>query len=342
MHDVTIGTITCVSFNTPISGWLPCDGSLISISGNNALFVLIGTTYGGDGKINFALPDLRGRAPRHTSSTKAPGTVSGEESVQLTPAELPAHTHTAQASSAPASLADPNSALLSAAAPRGIDAYSAPGPTTPLAPNALSNSGADIPHENRQPFLAMNYRIAVQGTFPSPGSSSPFSDPFLGEIRLFACHQIPKGWLPCDGQSVDEYAQPPLYSLIGTTYGSQSSGHFNLPDLRGRLILGTGKGPSSSNYTLGQSGGQEAVTLDPTQIPSHTHQPIAASAAPSSAAPAGNLLSSQAQIFNSVPTNNLSLAKATVLPAGGSLPHDNMMPFLTLTYCICVDGIYPH
>jgi microcystin-dependent protein len=164
-----IGSIIIVSFNFPPKGFAFCNGQLLTISQNQALFALLGTTYGGDGRTNFALPDLRGRAPIHMGQGQglndyAIGQTGGEEAVTLTISQIPNHTHFAMASTAPA-----NTGAVSGtswARPRVL-LYSASAPSTPMSPAALSTVGGSQPHENRKPFLVLNYAIALQGVFPS-------------------------------------------------------------------------------------------------------------------------------------------------------------------------------
>lgn len=154
-------------------------------------------------------------------------------------------------------------------------------------------------------------------------------DPILGSIILFAGNFVPRGWAACNGQVLPVQANMALYSLLGNTYGGDGRTTFALPDLRGRVPVGAGQqGPGLSNYSLGQAGGAESVTLMPAQIPAHTHTlqgaPANASAGPSVVtAPAGG--------------------SQTVVTAafGGGQPHENRQPFLGLQYIIATEGIYP-
>jgi microcystin-dependent protein len=341
MQYPNVGTIICVAFKKAITGWATCDGSILPIIGNTLIFSLIGNTYGGDGKTTFALPDLRGRAPRHFSVNNRIGTAAGNELATIDLSQLPAHTHTVQASSAVTNATDPSQNLLAASAPRGVDVYSYIASLTPLDSQVISTSGASPtqPHDNIQPFVAMDYQIALNGVFPSGPMDS--GKAFTGEIRIFASHQIPDGWLPCDGQALPSSGNTQLYALIGDTYGSPSPNTFKLPDLRGRLVLGSGSGPGLTPYKHGQRGGSEAVALAVNQTPAHNHTAKSNGLPPTYSNPLNALLSNQAQVFNSQP-NNVSLSDSTLDTTGGNVPHNNMMPFLALTYCICVDGQFPY
>ncbi|SDY20589.1 phage tail protein [Hymenobacter psychrophilus] len=167
-----VGEIAIFAGNFPPSGWMFCDGSLLPISENETLFQLIGTTYGGDGQESFALPDLRGRAPLHQGNN---GTSSytlaqqgGVESVTLTVAQIPAHTHTPAASTAPGTSASP---IGTVPADSGSGSAQYTQATTNLVTQpaqTLGPVGGNQPHDNMQPYLAVNYIISLFGIFPSP------------------------------------------------------------------------------------------------------------------------------------------------------------------------------
>lgn len=164
-----IGEIRIVGFNFAPVGWATCDGQLMSIAQNNALFALIGTTYGGDGVNTFALPDLRSRIPVHQGqgsglSSYALGQNGGVESVTVTINQLPTHTHAASAARGPGHISEPEGAI--PATHRDYPVFdSAPG--TPMGPNALVAVGGSQPHENMPPYLGVNFIISLEGIFPS-------------------------------------------------------------------------------------------------------------------------------------------------------------------------------
>ena len=161
MAEPFLAELRLMSFNFPPKGWALCNGQLLPINQNQALFALLGTTYGGDGRTNFALPDLRGRVPMHTGAGFAQGERAGEEAHTLTPSELPQHTHGVNASTANGNAADLRIlAQLS-------NGYTAPANLTTLHPATLTNVGGGQAHLNLQPFLALNWCIALQGIFPS-------------------------------------------------------------------------------------------------------------------------------------------------------------------------------
>ncbi len=158
-----LGEIKIFSFNFAPKGWAMCNGQVLPINQNQALFSLLGTTYGGDGRVNFALPDLRGRAPVHFGTVML-GERSGEENHTLTLSEMAAHTHTpAGNSNAPdAGLPTNSSWAMNPANP-----YSNVAPNVTMGPSAVSPSGGSQPHQNMQPYLVLNFCIALQGIFPS-------------------------------------------------------------------------------------------------------------------------------------------------------------------------------
>lgn len=164
--DPFLGETRAFAFGITPKGWAPCDGRLLSVQQNQALFSLLGVAYGGNGTTNFALPDLRGRAPLGYGSSVAIGAQSGSETATLTAAEVPAHTHAVYASTAAASTAAPSTASL-ATLPPSVSAYAVPSGSAALAAGAVATSGANQAHENMQPSLAVNWCIATSGIFPS-------------------------------------------------------------------------------------------------------------------------------------------------------------------------------
>ena len=166
MAEPFLAEIRMMSFVFAPKGWALCNGQLLPINQNQALFSLLGTTFGGDGRVNFALPDLRSRVPIHVGAGHTLGERGGEAAHTLTPAELPNHTHLVAASTvATGGTATPNGNYLGGA----NNAYHAPsGPLSTLRPDAVSNVGGSQPHLNMQPFLTLSFCIALQGIFPSP------------------------------------------------------------------------------------------------------------------------------------------------------------------------------
>ena len=156
------GEIRTFSFGQIPRGWLPCDGSLISLNDNQALFALIGTVFGGDGQTSFALPDLRGRAAIGASNEQPLGQQGGEELHVLSSDELPPHSHQAMASGAAGNSSGPAGAVLANAR-----MWTAAGAPAPLRPESVTPVGGNAPHQNMQPFLALTMCICTQGVFPS-------------------------------------------------------------------------------------------------------------------------------------------------------------------------------
>jgi len=169
-----VGQIIPVGFNFAPVGWFLCQGQLVPISEYQALYNLIGTYYGGDGTTTFGLPNLCGRSPLHQGqgpglSNYVIGELTGTENVMLTSMQVGAHSHPFRTSKNAATTTTPGNttALGLASAGTGIFVYGVPQPNTSLAPNAIGATGNSLPHENRQPFLVLNYIIAWAGVFPS-------------------------------------------------------------------------------------------------------------------------------------------------------------------------------
>ena len=161
MAEPFLAELRLMSFNFPPKGWAMCNGQLLPINQNQGLFSLLGTTYGGDGRVNFALPDLRGRVPMHNGSGFLQGDKAGAESHTVTVPELPAHTHAVNGSTAAGNAAGPQTLA------QFSNGYTTPANLTPLHPATLTNVGGGQPHTNIQPYLALNWCIALQGIFPS-------------------------------------------------------------------------------------------------------------------------------------------------------------------------------
>jgi microcystin-dependent protein len=159
-----LGEIKIISWNFPPKGWAFCNGQLLPINQNQALFSILGTTYGGNGQTTFALPDFRGRGPIHVGDGHVLGEKGGQEAHTVTMSELPAHTHAVSASTT--ALGNTNAVANAFPATDPINAYRSSANTT-LAALAITTVGGSQPHENRQPFLALNFIVALQGIFPS-------------------------------------------------------------------------------------------------------------------------------------------------------------------------------
>jgi microcystin-dependent protein len=162
MSEPFLGELKLVPWSYAARGWAFCNGQFLPINQNQALFSLLGTMYGGNGQTTFALPDLRGRVPLHVG-TLTQGQTLGEEVHTITLNELPAHSHLVMASNASATQAVPAGAAL-ASSP---NMYGPPNNPTPIRPGTITSVGGSQPHENRQPYLALNWMIALQGIFPS-------------------------------------------------------------------------------------------------------------------------------------------------------------------------------
>lgn len=166
---------------------------------------------------------------------------------------------------------------------------------------------------------------------------------FLGEIRLFPYNFAPRGFAYCNGQLLPIAQNTALFSLLGTTYGGNGQTTFALPDLRGRLAVSSGQGPGLSDYGLGQTGGDEAVTLDQSQTPAHNHQVAVHNGSGNYARPEGRVPGrlSGGTTGYAAAGNGSHLAPGTLSAIGGGQPHTNIQPYLTLNYCIALEGIFP-
>ena len=227
----TLGMVHTFAGDFAPFGNPPAQGQLLSIAQNTALFALYGTTYGGDGKTTFALPDLAGRVA--VGEGQGPGLspydlgqTGGAAQNVMSLAQLPSHDH-------------------------GLPGGGVTGP-----------AGLGDPLNNLQPYQTTNYQIAVTGIFPAGGAG----DAFIGQVGMFGGGFATPGYLPADGRLVPIAQYDTLFQLIGTTYGGDGQQTFALPDLRGRTAVGTGAG-----LTLGQTFGEEQTFLGEANLPSHDH-----------------------------------------------------------------------
>jgi microcystin-dependent protein len=211
----SLGMIKAFAGNFEAGGYMVCDGRLLSIAQNQALFALLGTTYGGNGTTTFALPDLRGRDIVGASAATPIGTKVGQANVNL----------------------------VNGQAPTAIG-----GPVTPF--------------DNRQPSLAMEYVIALQGIFPTQNGGQDPTTPFLGQVVSFAGNFVPSGWALCDGSLLSISQNTALFAVLGTFYGGNGTTTFALPDLRDRTVIGAGNGVS-----LGEIDGENSTTITADELP---------------------------------------------------------------------------
>src|SRR5262249_31521981 len=173
------------------------------------------------------------------------------------------------------------------------------------------------------------------------------SEPYLGEIRIFSFvggpnGHGPKGWALCDGALLPINQNQALFSLLGTTFGGDGRVNFALPDLRGRMPIHF-SGPTFSDgpFPLGNKGGEETHTLSLGELPAHTHAVIASSAVPNQPGPAGNLRPNGGGAIPYADSPDAAMAPQAIQAAGQGQPHENRAPYLVLTFCICVQGIFP-
>jgi microcystin-dependent protein len=185
-------------------------------------------------------------------------------------------------------------------------------------------------------------------------------DNYIGEIRLFAGTYAPNGWAFCNGALISISTNEALYTLIGTTYGGDGVNTFALPNTGVKVVLNKGQLPGGENYTMGETAGVQNVTLTTPQIPMHTHSIIATTSAATTGAPANNFLAAtngnnsvitppypDVKLYTTLPlpsgptSPNVTLDNSALSLTGGSLPHDNMMPYVCINFIIALYGIFP-
>jgi microcystin-dependent protein len=342
----TLGEIRVFAGNFAPVGWAYCDGSLLPISRNEALFDLIGTTYGGDGITTFALPDLNqkvaiGIGQGTGLKNYTLGQTGGQASFSLTTDNIP-HGHSVglMVTHQVGDSDNPGTGIPAFTNANGYSTTSnasmAPGS---LIISSLETVGGSAPVSNIQPCLAMNYIICINGC------DNYFDEAFIGEIRMLAYNRkLPVGCLPCEGQIllISQYTE--LFNLIGITYGGNGYNGFALPDLRSRIPLGQGNREDYS-YTLGQKEGLEEIYLTNYNFPPHTHKGTAYFKAyngiGNANTPVNNYPAINPQRGNEFSTTsdgssmNIGVPSIEDVPA---VPVNNLQPYCTIQYVIVTSG----
>ena len=172
------------------------------------------------------------------------------------------------------------------------------------------------------------------------------SNPFLAEIRIFPFNFAPKGWAFCDGQILPLSQNTALFSLLGTTYGGDGKSNFALPNMQGNAPMFYGQGPGLSLHDIGETGGSDTVTLLDSEIPSHSHALMASSHAANIDTPGPNnsMARTTPALLYTPPGTGVTAVQMSdnvIAPAGGDQPHNNLMPYLTLNFCIALQGVFP-
>lgn len=362
MYSYFIGEVRPFAGNTVPAGWLRCDGSAVSRTGQAALFGVIGTTFGADDEATFRLPDLRGRAVVGTGqgtglSSYALAATGGQETVTLTEAQLPGHQHnllgTLKATAAAANARVPFGC---APAAQGADKYRKPEetPSETLASGIVVGQtnavGANEAHNNMQASLAVNFYIASEGIRPQDYKADPFPKidatlPYIGQIQLVAFDFVPDMFVRCEGQVLAKASYPPAFSLLGHLYGGDGETTFGIPDLRSRLPCG--RRPET---TQGAKGGTETVALTLAQVPKHSHTftgtllagYLGTGSNPSYSYPAPS--ETRAEYSNAVADIDMAeqAVKGTTAPTPGTgEAHENRQPYLALHYLMSLGGVFP-
>ncbi len=166
------------------------------------------------------------------------------------------------------------------------------------------------------------------------------ADPFVAEVRMFPFNFAPSGWAFCNGQLLPLSQNTALFSLLGTTYGGNGLSTFALPNVQGSAPMHPGQGPGLSLRDLGETGGSETVTLLESEIPAHTHTVRGVDDSGLQSSP-GGALSARANIYRAASGPLVNMSANMLAPAGGNQPHNNLQPYLTVNFCIALQGVYP-
>ncbi|PTS93327.1 phage tail protein [Flavobacterium sp. HMWF030] len=167
-------------------------------------------------------------------------------------------------------------------------------------------------------------------------------DPFVAEIRIFPFNFAPRNWALCNGQLMPLSQNTAIFSILGTYYGGDGVRNFALPDMQGNAPMHPGQGPGLSQHDLGEQSGSQTVTLIQSEIPQHTHQLMASTLNSQSISPTNNSLGrgNPLRVYTTT-GSDAQMSVNTIAAAGGNLPHNNMMPYLTMNFCIALQGVFP-
>lgn len=360
---VDVGTVLPYAGGTIPNDWLLCDGSQLLVADEPDLFAAIGNVYGGDGITNFNLPDLRGVTIVGTGqgvglTDRTLADTGGEESVTLTEAQLPSHSHTFQLGGTGASPFSANGLIGSSNGSNTIFDTTATVSGNNLDAAAIATTGSGDSHENMQPFIALNYiirksrsgaatvqRLSLNGNQLNisgansvdlgtvvPNTVEVNTNIGLGGVISHAGSTAPTGWLLCQGQLLNISDYPDLFNVISNTFGGDGVADFQLPDLRGRTVIGSGQGVGLTDRTLGSEVGEESVILTEAQLPSHTHTATLDAGTGKAGNPNGGFISDTNE-FDAA-SGGGEIAGLTVDNTGLGESHNNVQPSTVLNYII--------
>ena len=352
-------------------GWMLCNGATLGLSKYAALGdSLLHYKYGGIEHVKFCLPDLRGRAPLNQGQGKGLknypiGIREGYEKVRLTSNQIK-HRHTFRGAKKEGNALSPqgrSTANLRYDEQADKHDYFFKQPAddelVALSDGTIRLAGEEKPepHSNLMPYKVVNFIIATEGAYPSEREEADVSDAgYMGEIRLFPYTRPPKGWMFCDGATLSQMQYTALFSIIGD-WGRGGYQTFDLPDLQERIPLGAGKNPDSkTEFHLKDSGGADSIKLSPENLPSHSHKLMASTQKAQSYKIASNLVPAKRSYggkkrkkiikngYNgpmSDTSPDMPEQIGQIVSEGGGALHQNRQPYLALSFCICIDGVYP-
>lgn len=321
-----VGEISEYAGTVVPTGYLFCDGSLLIRSTFPDLFAAIGTTFntGGETALQFRLPNRQGRVAVGKDATQTEfdtlGETGGAKTVTLTSSEIPAHTHSIRSAVMGVGVAVTQTGAADGAV---SNRYHLANGTADLA--AIANTGGGGAHNNLQPYIVLNYIIKAVGEIAAAVAPDMVPYRLIGEMFAFGGTGTPTGTLECDGSAVSRTAYPDLFAAIGTTHGvGDGSTTFNVPDMRGRTIVGQDTSQTEFD-TLGETGGTKTVTLDVSQIPSHTHS--------INTKPPGTATRNEVGMGDSSAGTG-GLGTTAITSTGGGGAHNNLQPYAVMRWLI--------
>ncbi len=360
MDESVMGEIRIFAADFAPEEWLYCNGNELPINKYQALFSILGTTYGGDGVKTFKLPFIPGGRTaigpgENQGQTFRLGEIGGKKEIQLDVKNLAAHTHEASAGIEIPAYADsselnePDNKLVLAGGHSGVYGNSTDTNLKTFKSGLqVEASQGNFPIDIQQPSLCLGYAISILGEYPYDSNKRLIKSGMLGEIMMFAAKGESDSWLLCDGRFLDIAKYPDLFKVLGTRYGNNGTGTFAIPDFRGRVAMGSNES-SDQKENLGKKEGSNTATMKLANLPQHTHSATATINIPASTEgntdkPENAVLAGLVGLYSAEDADTKLAgiqAKGQLDPQGNGDPFSIMQPYCVINHFICVKGYYP-
>ena len=345
MGEPYLGEVKLISWNYAPKGWAFCNGQLLPINQNQALFSLLGTTYGGNGQTTLHCLTCAGARRCTWARDSTLGKIGGEEFHTLIKSEMPAHNHIVNASDTQGNAEHRAGQHPRARGRQSLWRLPCQPQHSTLAPDTVTNTGGSQPHENRQPYPGAQCHHRPAGHLPvAKLRRARHGNPYIGEIRMFGGNFAPAGWHFCNGAAAPDLGKRALFNLIGTTYGGDGPDQLRPARSAGARSRSTrGRARDHAQLRARRTGRRRDRDADDATLPIHSHPFMARTAAASEPSPNGNVLGNLGDVsaVRARRRGSATGCRPRFRSDGGNQPHDNMMPFLCVNFIISLFGIFP-